>query len=303
MVRMPEILLSVVVPAYNRAHCLERALRSIAAQEIDSLEVLLGDDASTDETVAVARKVNPAIVVTTLEVNAGAAAARNAAAAGAQGEFVAFLDSDDEWLPGKIRAQIQFLQDHPGVGVCACGHIRQKQNGGALPVPGRNPDNWPLALSFAQSFHGASTPVIRRRVWEEVGPQDESLRVLEDWDWMLRASRVTGIHVLARPLARIYENRPSDPDYTLASTERFLAKQATHFATFGPRRHREIISQHWENAGVNWLRHGRRGGLAWLFRSWLAAPWRNPRVLGAFPLVLCDALTRRNDLLKILNRG
>jgi GT2 family glycosyltransferase len=228
---------------------LKRALDSIAVQGVENLEVLLGDDASSDDTIAVARAALPGIRVATLGRNSGAAAARNAAALLARGHFLAFLDSDDEWLPGKLQAQLDFLARHSDVGICACGHELVRQNGDVKTCYGRNPDDWPLSLSFAQSFHGASTPLIRHDVWRKVGPQDESLRVLEDWDWMLRASRTTNIHVLASPGVRIYENRPSDPDFTLLSTERFLAKHETTFADFPRRVHREIVSQHWENAG------------------------------------------------------
>jgi len=300
---MTQPLLSVIIPAYNREHCLERAIRSILAQEISDIEILLGDDASTDGTVALAHSLVPNLRVASLSTNSGAAAARNAAAALASGEFLAFLDSDDEWMPGKIRAQLDFVNRNPDVGICACGHDLIRKDGSVRHIYGRNPDDWKHSLAFSQSFHGASTPLIRREIWQQVGPQDESLRVLEDWDWMLRASRVTDIHVLARPRVRIHENRPSDPDFTLLSTERFLAGHKEEFSRFGARVHRRIISQHWENAARNWFLHGRHpGGCALLLRSFRAAPWRNPKTLAALPLALLDQFTGTKTLNSILAR-
>jgi len=300
---MTQPLLSVIIPAYNREHCLERAIRSIFTQEINGIEILLGDDASTDGTVALARSLVPDIYVTSLAVNSGAAAARNAVAAVASGQFFAFLDSDDEWMPGKLRAQLDFLNRNPGVGICACGHDLVRKDGSVRHIHGRNPDDWKHALAFSQSFHGASTPLIRREIWQQVGPQDESLRVLEDWDWMLRASGFTDIHVLARTHVRIHENRPSDPDFTRLSTERFLALHSQEFSKFGPGVHRRIISQHWENAARNWFLHGRfQGGCALLLRSLRAAPRRNPKTLAALPLALLDHFTGTKFLNSILTR-
>lgn len=296
-------LVSIIIPVFNRAHCIARALDSIAAQQFDSIEILIGDDASTDDTIAVAREKSPGIRVASLDKNSGAAAARNAAVKLASGRFLAFLDSDDVWIPGKLRAQLDFLEKNPGVGVCACGHELVRLDGGTKEFPGRNPSDWTRSLAFAQSFHGASTPLIRREVWQETGPQDEGLRVLEDWDWMLRASRVTRLHVLAAPLARIHENRPSDPDFTVLSTRRFLEKHAAAFQHYGMKTHREIESQHWENAGRNNLLHRKfSAGSRHLLRSFFIAPWRNPKVLAALPLAALDS-TLGTSLLRPCLRG
>lgn len=295
--------LSVIIPAYNRAHTLARALESVRAQRLGDCEVILGDDASTDGTAEVAREIFPEIKVTRLPVNTGAAAARNAALKLARGEFIAFLDSDDEWLPGKLEAQLTFLKEHPEVGICASGHWLVTKEGSELPRPGWNFPNWPMALCFAQSFHGPSTAVVRAGVIEKVGPQDERLRVLEDWDWMLRASRVTRLHVLPEKLARIHENSPSPFDRTLVSTRLFLEKHEGEFARFGWAVHRAIRSQHWENAARCAFLHGFNGsGIALLWRSLWLAPWRNPASAAALPLALWCAATR-SDFLKRVLRG
>lgn len=299
----PEV--SIIIPAFNRAHCLTRALESIRQQGLTSCEVLLGDDASTDETVAVARQAWPEVRVFSLKENRGAAAARNAALPHAQGKWIAFLDSDDEWLPGKVAAQLAYLRDHPEVGVCACGHtlvLRAEGTGQATrDFPGKNFASWPRALARAQSFHGASTPVIRAEVLQQVGGQDESLRVLEDWDWMLRAAACTQLHVLPEIFVRIYENQPSQARFTREATERFLAKHRTEFSRYGWKEHREIESQHWENAARNAFLHGENLiGQRLLLRAWRLAPWRNPLCLAAFPVALWDLLSRRGDLPRLL---
>jgi len=269
------------------------------------LEVIIGDDASTDETVEVVKTLMPKATVVCLPVNQGASAARNAALKVAKGDLIAFLDSDDEWLPGKLEKQIQFLRDHPEIGLCGSGHLLTCKDGSMVEFPGKNPPDWRRELHQAQSFHGASTPMIRREVLEKVGFLDESLRVLEDWDWMLRITKEFRIHVLPEVLTVIHENNPSNPDHTLLSTDYFLSKHRTEFLHYGAAHTGRVISQHYENAARNLFRHHRGGeGCKVLWRSVMSSPLRNPVSLAAFPLagvdavlgtrLLSEALVRRN---------
>lgn len=281
---------SVVIPTFNRSQCIARALESVLQQEEEDWELIIGDDASTDDTLEIAKRMVPSVKIARLPTNRGAAAARNAAFALATGDFIACLDSDDAWLPSKLAKQRQFLLDHSEVAVCASGHCLHLANGQRRECLGKNLAEWPRALQFSQSFHGASTPVIRRSAWQKVGGQDEALRVLEDWDWMLRLSQQVPLTVLEEPLAKIYENRPSNPDYTLLATERFLAKHATAIAQYGKEHSLAVQSQHWENAARTLFRHRRFGlGCRILFRSLCIAPLRNPFSAAAFPLALFDS--------------
>ncbi len=292
---------SVVIPAFNREGCVGRALESVRAQGIGELEVVLGDDASTDGTVEAAHRAFPGLQVVRLGSNSGAAAARNAAIEKSSGNFLAFLDSDDEWMPGKLAAQLDFLEANPGVAACGCQHVFRRRDGVAREVRVSDPGDWRMALHSGQPFHGASTPVARRGVLDSVGLQDASLRVLEDWDWMLRISQKHRIHVLPAPLAVVHENGPSDPAHTLRSTEWFLQKHAADFFSFGEAHRRRVESQHWENAARCFFRHSlNRGGMALAWRSLLASPWRNPALGVAFPLAFFDAAAGTKMLRRLL---
>ena len=294
-------LLSIIIPAYNRAHCIMRALESVRLQQLGDCELVIGDDASTDATWEVVQREFPQAKLARLTVNSGAAAARNAALRIATGEFLAFLDSDDEWLPGKLAAQREFLEKHPEVAVCASSHIFCRRDGVRREVRVENPLDWRVALHSGQWFHGASTPVVRRGVLESVGLQDESLRVLEDWDWMLRIAQRHRMHVLPEPLVVIHENGPSDADYTLISTKRFLEKHDGEFLVFGAEHRRRVVSQHWENAARSFFRHGRnREGMGCLAKSMAVAPGRNPAMAAAFPLAFVDALAGTRLLRRVL---
>jgi glycosyltransferase involved in cell wall biosynthesis len=296
---MPQ--LSIIIPVFNRAHCISRALASVREQKVGDFEFIIGDDASTDDTWEVVRREFPSARLARLEVNAGAAAARNAALRIATGEYLAFLDSDDEWLPRKLAAQLEYLEKHFEVAACATSHFYQLRDGRRREVIVGNSLDWSERLQSGQPFHGASTPLVRRSVLESVGLQDESLRVLEDWDWMLRIAQKHRIHVLPEQLALIHENSPSNADFTLLSTERFLAKHDKAFSSVGAAHRRNIISQHWENAARCFFRHSRnREGLACVWRSLAFAPARNPALVGVLPFACIDGLFGAQLLRRVL---
>lgn len=292
---------SVIVPAYNRAHLIGRALESLRVQTYRDFEVVLGDDASTDDTVAVARRACPDLKVARLSVNRGASSGRNAAIRESRGRFLAFLDSDDEWLPEKLAVQMAYLERHPEVAVCACAYRKQWRDGRTSLVPAPHPVDLTKALHSALDFHGASTPVVRREVLDDVGYQDEDLRILEDWDWMLRISQKHRIDVLDEPLAVIHENNPSPPDRMRDSTVMFLAKHDADFRRYGAAHRHAVISQQWENSAFNMFEHGRPGqGLRLLLRSLRHAPLRNPAAAVLVPLGAIDAIAGTGLARKLL---
>lgn len=116
---MPRV--SVVVPAYNYGRYLREAIESIQAQDFEDLEILVVDNGSTDDTQAVLATIHePRMRVLTLEVNQGLSVAFNLGIESARGEYVAYLDADDRWRPGKLRRQVELMDAEPGVGVVFC---------------------------------------------------------------------------------------------------------------------------------------------------------------------------------------
>lgn len=127
-------VVTVIIPAYNSAPTLQRAIDSALAQEGCRLEIIVIDDGSTDETPALLATYGKALRVFRQE-NAGVSAARNAGIESATGTFIAFLDADDEWLPGKLAKQLCVLQREPDVDVVYCGAIFiKKDDGRPLPI-------------------------------------------------------------------------------------------------------------------------------------------------------------------------
>src|SRR5947207_692803 len=116
---MDEPLVSIVVPTYNRAYCLPRTIDSALAQTYASVEVIVVDDGSKDDTAALvrARYGSDGRVQMISQQNAGVAAARNTGMAAARGDYVALLDSDDVWQPWKLELQMACMRAHPDVGM------------------------------------------------------------------------------------------------------------------------------------------------------------------------------------------
>ncbi len=116
---MNPMLVSVIIPTYNRARTIERAVNSVLAQTWKEVEVIVVDDGSTDQTSEVLKVYGDKIRVIHQQ-NGGASAARNTGIKAATGEIISFLDSDDEWLPSKTERQVKLLQRTESSGVVCC---------------------------------------------------------------------------------------------------------------------------------------------------------------------------------------
>lgn len=183
---------SVVIPAYNAASYLELAIDSVAKQTLDDLEVIVVDDASTDGTAEKARKLlaerGLRHKVVTLAVNGGPSVARNSGVALASGEYVAFLDADDEWLPKKLALQVALMSAHPQVTLCGCQADWVDAAGQLFrplyrDLPTLLPDGWKLLL---WNCYVATPCAMARRLDLGIRPFDTRLRVGEDRDLWIR---------------------------------------------------------------------------------------------------------------------
>jgi glycosyltransferase involved in cell wall biosynthesis len=185
---------SVIIPSYNSAAFIERALNSVLAQTMDDYEILICDDASTDSTCDMVRsfaQVDSRIKLLRLQENGGAAAARNLGLTAACGEYIAFLDSDDEWLPEKLTRQIALMDSRPPTtGLCLCGAdiIRDGDPNRTvhnLPDPAWETDSY-RKFVLSQIPFTTSTILFRRSVLALSGPMNPTMRQHEDSDFLGR---------------------------------------------------------------------------------------------------------------------
>jgi glycosyltransferase involved in cell wall biosynthesis len=187
---------TVVVPAHDAEATLGAALASVAVQTAPPDQVVVVDDGSTDATGEVARGAPIEVEVLRTGTPSGPSGARNAGTARAVGEWVAFLDADDVWHPGKLEAQLQAARERPGTVIVASDWVR-----GSPPTPpGRvgvrvMENRHMLSLNRFQT----STVLVRRDVLSAVGGFDATLDGAEDWDLWLRASALGLVVKLAWP--------------------------------------------------------------------------------------------------------
>ncbi|MCK6480548.1 MAG: glycosyltransferase [Planctomycetes bacterium] len=186
----PPVRVTAVTPAYNRARYLPACIESVLAQGFPGLEHVIVDDGSTDGTPEV---VGPYLDRVRYErrENRGQSAAWNRCLELARGEYVAFLDSDDAWLPGKLARQIPMLDADPGAGMLYAAVRYIDADGNPSPVrPSRRPtpsgDILPeLLLHNVMDTGGV---IVRRRLLLEAGGFDPSIREGNDWDMWLRVA-------------------------------------------------------------------------------------------------------------------
>lgn len=195
---------SVVIPVYNGASTLARALDSVLAQSFSDYRILLVDDCSTDDTVALAASYrDPRITIIRHETNLGAAAARNTAIRRSRGSMVAFLDADDAWHPQKLEKQVAFLQRSGArVGACFCD-FRVHRGGVSVNAP-RPRRGWFDSFLDGCFVSPGSTMVVRRDVYLEVGDYDTTFERLEDWDWLLRCSTHFDLEIVPEVLVEVF---------------------------------------------------------------------------------------------------
>jgi glycosyltransferase involved in cell wall biosynthesis len=185
-------VISVIIPTFGRQIRVEKAIASILRQtglQENVLEIVVVDDGSPSPIIL--GEADARIKLVRLEANEGPAAARNAGIRASSGDYLAFLDSDDCWLPGKLSAQLDFLKSlessHDRSRLAAvCGFYYPKWPRG--PLEARMPRPATGLTEFVGGCWSApgSTLLAHRSVFDRVGLQDERLRRLEDYDWFLR---------------------------------------------------------------------------------------------------------------------
>jgi glycosyltransferase involved in cell wall biosynthesis len=211
-----KISVSVVIPAYNRAKTIAYCLDSVCNQTVPADEVIVVDDHSTDATVDIVnnyRRTHPSVRCVVLERNSGAQAARNRGIAEATGEWIAFQDSDDEWVHDKLEKQIDALEkvrfDPMTVVHTDCfrfDHLTSEKSVWALPrIDGE--DVFPSLLrSAGPMFQGMLTSKI---ALEKIGFLDEAVPSYQEWDTSIQLAKQCRFIHLREPLF-VYHLHPAD---------------------------------------------------------------------------------------------
>jgi glycosyltransferase involved in cell wall biosynthesis len=189
-------LISVIIPTYNRAYCLPRAIDSVLAQSHPIEKICVIDDGSTDNTQQLLQSNYPQIDYIRQE-NKGVSAARNEGIRKIKSQWIAFLDSDDEWLPHKIEKQLFELRQQPMYKLIHCDEVWIR-NGVRVNAMNKHRKSGGDIFEFCLPLCviSPSASIIQRELLLEVGLFDESLPACEDYDlWLRICSRYPVLYV------------------------------------------------------------------------------------------------------------
>lgn len=194
------ILISIIIPAYNRGWIIKEAIDSVLAQIFDNFELIVVDDGSTDNTLEVLSTYRDKIKVIK-QNNRGVSAARNKGIISSAGNYIAFLDSDDLWLPGKLKKQFEFLNDNPEALICQTEEIWLR-NGKRVNQGKRHKKE--SGMFFEKSLElcmvSPSAVMMKKNLFNIVGLFDETLLSCEDYDMWLRINCQYPIFLIDTPL-------------------------------------------------------------------------------------------------------
>lgn len=271
---------SVVMPAYNAAACIARAVDSVLAQSWTDRELLVVDDGSSDGTVAALAAYGDRVHVLT-QTNAGPAAARNLGLREARGRYVAFLDADDWWLPAKLSRQVGLLDARPEIGFCSTATRVVTQDGAPAadwPCGGESGPLLETLFVRSAAVSGSTSGVLARRaLLLEAGGFDESLRGFEDPDLWIRLAARSGYACIAEPLTVVVRTPGSVSSQLPRMRAATLASLRKNRALLPPARQ----GAYWraacagalaDYAKMAWRGGDRRHGLAWAAEALLRAP-------------------------------
>lgn len=214
--------MSVIIPTYNRAQKVVRAISSVLYQTFTGYEIIVVDDGSTDLTAKTLTSFRPPVTLVTHEKNAGVSAARNTGIRASSAPLIAFLDSDDYWLPEKLAVQTTFFNTRPEV--VACQTQERWIRKGRFVNPGKKhlkPNGYIFEPSLRLCLVSPSAAMVRRSLLGEVGLFDETLPACEDYDLWLRISSRYPIHLLDRELVIREGGAPDQLSSSMAGMDRF----------------------------------------------------------------------------------
>jgi len=211
--------ISVVIPTYNRERFLKRAIESVLNQTFQDFELIIVDDGSTDKTKEVVDSFQSNKIKYIYQKNSGGAAfPKNTGIKIAQGEYIAILDSDDEWLPEKLEKQIGFFEKHSEISVVGCNFLINGQKEYKVPKY----KNVFKQMLITDNMGPGSIMIYRREVFNKVGLFDENLKSGQDKEMRIRLAQEYKFGFIDKPLVNYYigHNNISSSGLSIEKRER-----------------------------------------------------------------------------------
>lgn len=200
---------SVVIPTYNREKTILRAIQSVLNQTYSNLEVLVIDDGSTDGTEDIINSIrDDRVKYVVMEQNGGPSRARNAGVQMAEGEWIAFQDSDDCWHENKLETQVKYIENNTQYSLVYCKSMNYFQNGKTLVGPAEPlppvMEGKMLHTLLKRNVVDTPTMFMKRKSFLDIGGFDATYKALEDWEFMIRFAKVYEIGYVSEVLMDSY---------------------------------------------------------------------------------------------------
>ena len=213
--------ISVIIPTYNRVDVLQRALQSVVEQTYPATEIIVVDDGSTDNSAEMVNDLFPQVRYFKQD-NHGVSHARNQGIKKAKGDWLAFLDSDDTWLPNKLASQVGALNDQPDFKICHTEEIWIR-NGVRVNAMNKHKKigGWIFQHCLPLCAMSPSSIMMHHSVLDNVGDFDESLPACEDYDLWLRLTANYPVLFLEEPLINKYGGHEDQLSHQYWGMDRF----------------------------------------------------------------------------------
>ncbi len=282
---------SVIIPTFNREKFIGAAIQSILEQTFQDFEIIVVDDGSTDGTAEVVKSYPTDKLRYIYQKNCGRSNARNLALHLAKGRYIAFLDSDDLYLPGKLELQVSYMEEHPEVGMIYTSAYCMDENG--------NPINHYYEAQASGKIYNQiaffvpvtitlPTVMARREVFDEIGGFDEDMERFEDTDMWRRISRRFFIGAISEPTCKLRTHSDNsliaqDPQKIVAALGYYAFKILLEDADVGIITLRKGISTLYQHYGFALLTRSEWASLgrALLYKALIYWPL-NPRLYAKF---------------------
>ncbi len=278
---MPTV--SIIIPTYNREHLLGRAIQSVLDQTYQNFELIIVDDGSTDDTEKLVKSFNSEkIRYIRHGENKGPSAARNTGIQSAKGDYIAFQDSDDEWMPRKLEKQIRaFETASPAVGIVYTGRYRiiNDKKDYAPPTKWTPKDGDIFSSLLKVCFVCTPVVLVKRDCFERAGMFDERFPPFEDWELFLRMSRYYQFKYINEPLVIKYRQPDSITENQSACIKGLKQMLETYFEDI--KQDKTVLAMHYFGLGHLLYSNGKLSeGRNYFVRSLKAYPL-DIRVVGA----------------------
>jgi glycosyltransferase involved in cell wall biosynthesis len=238
---------SVIIPTFNRAEKVVRAVSSVISQNFTDHEIIVVDDGSTDGTKDALAKFMRKIKYIHVQSNLGVSSARNTGIKESTAKFISFLDSDDYWLPKKLAEQISFINCNPKVLVCQTEEIWIRNGRRVNPQKKHLKPSGDIFLpSLKLCLVSPSAVMLKRSVLKQVGLFDETLPACEDYDLWLRISCRYPVYLIKRPLVVREGGNPDQLSARYTGMDRFRIKSLAKLIKSGVLNERQLQSTYKE---------------------------------------------------------